>query len=115
MKMKSFALFLGGALCALPVSVAIGQTTSLPSAHRAGPIKVMILDGQSAGAFHNWKLTTPILKKELEETGLFSVTVVTAPTSDQDFSNFEPNLDHYQAIVMHRIGRRRCGRGLKSM
>jgi len=42
-----------------------------------------------------------VLKKELEETGLFSVTVVTAPSSDQDFSGFEPNLDHYQAIVMN--------------
>ena len=61
------------------------------------PIKVMILDGQSGGAYHNWRLTTPVLRKELEETGLFEVTVVTAPTSDQDFSGFEPNLGHYKA------------------
>ena len=101
MKMKSFALFLGGALCALPVSVVMGQTANLPTGHRAGPIKVMILDGQSAGLFHNWKLTTPILEKELEETGLFSVTVVTAPTADGDFSSFEPNFDKYQVVVMN--------------
>ncbi len=109
MKLKSVALILSGVLCAFAGSAAVGQNTSLPPAHAAGRgighaaglVKVMILDGQSAGPYHNWKLTTPVLKKELEETGLFSVTVVTAPMSDQDFSAFEPNLDRYQAIVMN--------------
>ena len=40
----------------------------------AKPIKVMILDGASAAAYHDWKLGTQILKRELEETGLFDVT-----------------------------------------
>ncbi len=40
----------------------------------AAPIQVLLVDGQSGGPYHNWKLTTPILKKELEETGLFQVT-----------------------------------------
>ena len=35
------------------------------------PIRVLLLDGQSAGSFHNWKMTTPILRRELEETGPF--------------------------------------------
>jgi hypothetical protein len=65
----------------------------------AAPIQVLLLDGQSAGLFHNWKLTTPILKKELEETGLFQVTVVTAPASEGDFSSFKPEFNHYQVIV----------------
>lgn len=101
MKLNSFALFLGGVICAFSCSVAVGQPASLPAGHRAGLIKVMILDGQSAGLFHNWKLTTPILKKELEETGLFLVTVVTAPTADGDFTSFEPNLEKYQVVVMN--------------
>ena len=58
-----------------------------------GMIRVAILDGQSAGAYHNWRLTTPVLKKELEETGLFEVTVITAPPSDGDFSNFKPDFE----------------------
>ena len=105
MKMKSFALLLSGVICGLTGSAAMGQPTSLTAGHGkhlgSGSIKVMILDGQSAGTFHNWKLTTPILKKELEETGLFSVTVVTAPASDGDFTSFEPNLDKYQVVVMN--------------
>jgi uncharacterized protein len=70
----------------------------------SAPIRVAIIDGQSGGAYHNWRLTTPVLKKELEETGLFSVTVITAPPSDGDFSNFHPDLSQYQAIVMNYDG-----------
>ncbi len=93
----SLILPLSTLLCAMIAPAAGGQGVT----HGNGPIKVMILDGQSAGAYHNWKLTTPVLKKELEETGLFSVTVVTAPTSDQDFSDFKPEFEKYQAIVMN--------------
>ncbi len=60
---------------------------ALASSAAAAPIEVLLLDGQSGGPYHNWKLTTPILKKELEETGLFKVTVLTAPPSDGDFSS----------------------------
>jgi len=63
------------------------------------PIRVLLLDGQSAGPFHDWKLTTPILKQELEETGLFHVTVLTAPPSGADFSSFNPDFSQYQVIV----------------
>lgn len=42
----------------------------------AEPIKVLILDGQNN---HAWKITTPILKKILEDTKLFTVKVATAP------------------------------------
>ena len=44
-------------------------------------IPVMLLDGQSGGTYHDWQHVTPVLKKELEEPGLFRVDVVTAPTS----------------------------------
>jgi hypothetical protein len=74
------------------------------AAHAAGKIRVAIVDGQSAGAYHNWKLTTPVLKRELEETGLFDVTVITAPASDGDFSSFKPEFNRYQAIVMNYDG-----------
>ena len=72
---------------------------SQPAAHPAGPIRVLLLDGQSGGTYHNWRLTTPALKQELEETGLFQVTVLTAPTSDGDFSGFHPEFSRYQVIV----------------
>jgi uncharacterized protein len=70
------------------------------TAQAASPrIHVLLLDGESAGPYHNWQLTTPILKKELEETGIFDVTVATAPHADGDFSNFKPQFNQYQVVV----------------
>jgi hypothetical protein len=87
MKRNLFAVFLSAmflAACAFAESA---------------PIRVLLLDGESAGTFHNWRLTTPVLKAELEETGLFEVTVLTAPPSDGDFSNFKPDFSRYNVIV----------------
>lgn len=70
----------------------------------AGPIRVMILDGQSAGTYHDWRHTTPVLKKELEDAGLFRVDVVTAPPSNGDFSQFHPDFTQYQVVVLNYDG-----------
>ena len=70
-----------------------------PSAPAANPIRVMLLDGQSGGPYHAWQLTTPVLKKELEETGLFQVDIVTAPQSGGDFSSFKPKFADYAVVV----------------
>ena len=39
-------------------------------------IRVVIIDGQNN---HNWVATTPVLKKELEDSGRFTVEVATSP------------------------------------
>lgn len=39
-------------------------------------IRVVLIDGQNN---HSWKLTTPVLKKALEESGRFTVDVATSP------------------------------------
>jgi type 1 glutamine amidotransferase len=61
----------------------------------------MLLDGESAGPYHKWRLTSPVLKKALEETGLFAVDVVTAPAAGADAAAFAPDFAHYQAVVMN--------------
>jgi type 1 glutamine amidotransferase len=70
-------------------------------AQAASPIRVMIVDGESAGAYHKWRTTTPVLKKELDETGLFEVDVVTAPAAGADFSGFVPAFNRYQVVVLN--------------
>jgi uncharacterized protein len=67
--------------------------------HAAGPIRVMLLDGESGGPYHKWKLVTPVLQKQLEETGLFHVDVVTAPAAGGDFSSFRPDFTKYGVVV----------------
>jgi hypothetical protein len=96
MKRMGTVLLLGGCL-----GVLAGSAAGQGAGSGKQTIKVMLVDGQSAGPFHNWRLTTPVLKRELEETGLFSVTVVTAPQSDGDFSTFKPEFDEYKAVVMN--------------
>ena len=81
------------------ISLAAGILSCGTPSAAAAPIKVMLLDGQSGGPYHAWQLTTPVLKKELEETGLIQVDVVTAPLSGGDFSSFQPAFDKYQAVV----------------
>jgi type 1 glutamine amidotransferase len=80
----------------------LGLTAILPLAHsEPASIPVMILDGESAGPYHDWQHTTPVLKKELDETGLFRVDVVTAPPSNGGFSGFHPDFSKYRVIVLN--------------
>lgn len=72
-----------------------------PSVTVAGPrIRVLILDGAN-GPYHKWKAVTPVLAKELDETGRFDVTVITGPSANGDFGSFMPNWGKYQVVVMN--------------
>jgi type 1 glutamine amidotransferase len=63
----------------------------------AANIKVLIIDGQSGGPYHKWQLTTPVLKKELEETGLFDVDVATLPAQRPEFAKYKVVVSNYDA------------------
>ena len=63
--------------------------------------KVMLLDGESGGPYHKWQLTTPLIKKVLEETGRFDVTVVTAPAATGVLEDFRPDFGAYKAVVFN--------------
>jgi hypothetical protein len=52
----------------------------------AGPIRVMLLDGQQAPS-HPWQPTSPVLLQMLREAGIFS--------------QFKPDFSKYQVIVMN--------------
>jgi type 1 glutamine amidotransferase len=67
----------------------------------ADPIPVMLLDGESGGPYHDWQRVTPALKKILDETGLFAVTVVTAPGTAGELTAFAPEFSRYKVIVMN--------------
>lgn len=71
------------------------------AARAAAPIRVMILDGESGGPYHNWRVATQVLKKELGEIGMFQVDVVTAPPAGGDFNNFKPDWAKYKVIVFN--------------
>ena len=63
---------------------------------RPAPISALIIDGQNN---HDWKSTTPALKKILEDGGLFQVDVLTTPPKDGDFSAFNPEFARYRVVI----------------
>jgi type 1 glutamine amidotransferase len=68
----------------------------------ADKIPALIIDGQNN---HDWKSTTPVLKSQLEETGLFTVEVATAPgEKDPQLAQFKPDFARYGVIVMNYNG-----------
>ncbi|HKN74847.1 MAG TPA: ThuA domain-containing protein [Candidatus Acidoferrum sp.] len=93
--MKRFIIVI---LLAIVTSTTLWQARA---ASKANPIRLLLLDGQSGGPYHDWQLTTAVMKKELQDAGIFSVTVATSPKFGEDFSNFKPEFSKYQAIVLN--------------
>ncbi|MGC2831175.1 MAG: ThuA domain-containing protein [Candidatus Acidiferrum sp.] len=93
MKRVVFSIFL-----AIVSSTALfaGRTPS-----QSKPIRILLIDGESGGPYHAWQLTSAVMKQELEDAGLFHVTVATSPRFGEDFSNFKPDFSSYQAIVLN--------------
>ncbi len=67
----------------------------------AAPIKALIVDGQNN---HKWVETTPLLKKILEDSGLFTVDVATSPPRGSDMNVFQPNFSAYQVVISNYNG-----------
>lgn len=67
----------------------------------AAPMKALIVDGQNN---HDWKACTPVLKEIIEETGLFTVDVVTTPAQGQPMDSFKPDFAKYNVIVANYTG-----------
>jgi type 1 glutamine amidotransferase/cytochrome c2 len=61
-------------------------------------IPVLIIDGQNN---HNWRETTPVLKQELEQSGLFRVDVATITKEIASSKDFSPRFANYRAVVLN--------------
>jgi uncharacterized protein len=75
---------------------ALGVWLVMGAAAAAAPMKALIVDGQND---HHWRETTAVLRKLLEETGLFTVDVATSPAKGQDMSGFRPTFTPYNVVV----------------
>src|SRR5271168_313790 len=72
-------------------------------------IRVVIIDGQNN---HQWPLTTPIMKKALEDTGKFTVDISTSPKRNQEklippdwqSGPFPPDLSKYDVVLSNYNG-----------
>jgi len=81
---------------------ALGIWLVLAAVAMAAPkYKALIVTGQNG---HDWKGTTPVLKKVLEDTGLFAVDVATSPPKGKDMSGFKPDFKAYDVVVSNYQG-----------
>lgn len=85
----------------LVLATATALVSASVTSRAAAPIPVMLLDGESGGPYHRWQATTVVLKKQLDETGLFDVDIVTAPPAGASFSAFKPDFSRYRAVVLN--------------
>jgi type 1 glutamine amidotransferase len=82
-------------LCALAMTI----TSTLAEAPKK--LRALIIDGQNN---HDWKSTTPLIKRALESCGRFTVDVATTPAEGQDMSSFQPKFSEYDVIVSNYNG-----------
>jgi type 1 glutamine amidotransferase len=74
----------------------------ITSAAQGTQLKALIVTGQS-NQYHNWKISSPVFKQLLEETGLFKVdTAITLADSNVPF---EPNFAAYNVVVLDYEGK----------
>ena len=63
--------------------------------------KALLIDGQNN---HDWKTTSPYLKRYLEETGMFTVDIATTPEKGGDMTKFRPKFKDYAIVVLNYNG-----------
>jgi uncharacterized protein len=73
----------------------------MPSCRQKPQYKALIVTGQSE---HNWKVSSEALKQILDETGLFSSEIITAPTKGEDMSAFNPVFSNYNLVILDYEG-----------
>ena len=93
--MKSFLC----AICSL--GLIAGLFTADVAAADEAKLKALIVDGQNN---HDWRNTTPLLKKHLEDSGRFTVDVATSPPGGEDLSGFKPDFAKYDVVVSNYNG-----------
>lgn len=94
---------------ALMAAVVLGLAAPATTAQdkKADKIKVVLIDGQNN---HNWRATTPLLKKVLEDTGKFAVDVSSnlkegdKPGEVKDTVPFPPDLAKYDVVLSNYNG-----------
>lgn len=84
-----------------PIILGLLFWASFSSPLSASSLKALIVTGQNN---HDWKTSSSILKKILEETGMFEVEVAASPPRGKDMSLFRPEFDSYQVVVLDYNG-----------
>src|SRR5262249_44205451 len=77
--------------------VGVGDISQCPAGDKQDKIRVLLIDGQNN---HNWRATSPFMKKALEDTGRFEVTVATAPSRAANPQ--KPKTDDAESVAKYK-------------
>jgi type 1 glutamine amidotransferase len=78
------------------VGLFVAVAASSFSARAAAPIRVMLLDGANN---HDWKATSPVIRKALDEARIFVTTTVTVDNAN--LATFAPDWKQYDVVVLN--------------
>jgi len=83
--------------------VLLNVCSCLMAGSSEAPLQAMILTGRCN---HNWCVSTPVLMRILEQSGLFELYPVMAPPegSDSEMKRFRPDFSRYDVLVLHYAG-----------
>lgn len=85
-------------ICIAVLLMILSMTIATPG--KAG-MRALIIDGQNNHG--NWPTTSQMMKKYLEQTGLFAVDIATTAKSGTD-PNFKPDFSQYDVVVSNYNG-----------
>jgi type 1 glutamine amidotransferase len=78
------------------LGLVVAAAASSFSARAAAPIRVMLLDGANN---HDWKATSPVIRKALDEARIFVTTTVTVDNAN--LATFAPDWKQYDVVVLN--------------
>lgn len=103
-------------LCVMVLAVATGHSFADEATRSGDRLRVLIIDGLNP--YHDWQVTTPLMKKLLEASGRFTVDVATVPVPADypidasrtptpiDLTGFRPKFADYDVVIGNYIGPR---------
>jgi type 1 glutamine amidotransferase len=65
------------------------------------PIRALIVTGQNN---HNWKTSSVILQRYLNESGIFVADMIVSPEKGKDMSTFYPIFSAYDVVILDYVG-----------
>jgi uncharacterized protein len=78
------------------VGLVVAAAAGSFSARAAAPIRVMLLDGANN---HDWKATSPVIRKALDDARIFVTTTVTVDNAN--LATFAPDWKQYDVVVLN--------------
>jgi len=86
----------------LSIVVLTGILLITDSCSKQAKYKALIVNGQNAA--HDWTVSSPILKKILESTYIFTIETATTPEKGGDMKSFAPDFSKFDLVVLDYDG-----------